>query len=37
MQHKKFHSHISNIKNLETIFNMYFNYHYEIMTNMHDL
>ena len=32
MQHKKF----SNIKNLKAISNMYFNYCYEIMTNMHD-
>ena len=36
MQHKKFYSHISKIKNLEVISNIHFNYHYEIMTNMHD-
>ena len=37
MQHKKFHNHISNIKNLEVTSNMYFKYHYEIMKNMSDL
>ena len=36
MQHKNFYSHISKIKKLEVISNIYFNYHYEIMTNMHD-